>query len=87
MVVGATEYAALIYWGFTPIAVPEAIRFELTGALKPWVTAKDVILHILRHFDSEDLRKRFEITSDSLTNLWFVIEREYADLVHRASTG
>ena len=36
--VGATEYAALLYWGFTPIAVPESIRFELTGALRPGVT-------------------------------------------------
>jgi len=45
--VGATEYAALLYWGFTPIAVPESIRFELTGALRPGVTAKDVMLHIL----------------------------------------
>jgi 3-isopropylmalate/(R)-2-methylmalate dehydratase large subunit len=45
--VGATEYAALLYWGFTPMAVPESIRFELTGALRPGVTAKDVMLHIL----------------------------------------
>jgi 3-isopropylmalate/(R)-2-methylmalate dehydratase large subunit len=45
--VGATEYAALAYWGFTPIAVPESIRFELRGRLRPGVTAKDVMLHIL----------------------------------------
>jgi 3-isopropylmalate/(R)-2-methylmalate dehydratase large subunit len=45
--VGSTEYAALLYWGFTPIAVPESIRFELTGRLHPGVTAKDVMLHIL----------------------------------------
>jgi 3-isopropylmalate/(R)-2-methylmalate dehydratase large subunit len=45
--VGATEYAALIYWGFTPISVPESIRFELTGTLRAGVTAKDVMLHIL----------------------------------------
>jgi 3-isopropylmalate/(R)-2-methylmalate dehydratase large subunit len=45
--VGSTEYAALLYWGFTPIAVPESIRFELTGRLRPGVTAKDVMLHIL----------------------------------------
>jgi 3-isopropylmalate/(R)-2-methylmalate dehydratase large subunit len=48
--VGATEYAALIYWGFTPIAVPEAIRFELTGALPAGTTAKDVMLYILATF-------------------------------------
>ncbi|MEO8703674.1 MAG: aconitase family protein [Kofleriaceae bacterium] len=45
--VGSTEYAALIYWGFTPLAVPESIRFELVGRLAPGVTAKDVMLQIL----------------------------------------
>ncbi|MFP3902966.1 MAG: aconitate hydratase [Armatimonadota bacterium] len=30
------------------IAVPEVIGIRLTGELQPWVTAKDVILHILR---------------------------------------
>jgi 3-isopropylmalate/(R)-2-methylmalate dehydratase large subunit len=48
--VGATEYAALIHSGVTLVKVPESIRFELVGALKPGVTAKDVILHILLHF-------------------------------------
>jgi 3-isopropylmalate/(R)-2-methylmalate dehydratase large subunit len=48
--VGATEYAALLYWGFTPLAVPESIRFELTGKLSSGVTAKDVMLHILATF-------------------------------------
>ncbi len=45
--VGSTEYAALIYWGFTPLAVPESIRFELTGKLPDGCSAKDVMLHIL----------------------------------------
>ena len=45
--VGATEYAALLYWGFTPLAVPESIRFELTGRLPKGTSAKDVMLHIL----------------------------------------
>lgn len=48
--VGATEYAALIYWGFTPLSVPESIRFELTGTLRAGVTAKDVMLHILHTY-------------------------------------
>ncbi len=48
--VGSTEYAALLKWGFTPIAVPESIRFELAGSLNPGVTAKDVMLHILATF-------------------------------------
>jgi 3-isopropylmalate/(R)-2-methylmalate dehydratase large subunit len=48
--VGTSEYAALLYWGFTPIEVPETIRFELTGRLRQGVTAKDVMLHILDTF-------------------------------------
>ena len=48
--VGATEYAAMLRWGFTPIAVPESIRFELVGELAPGVTAKDVMLQILATF-------------------------------------
>ena len=48
--VGATEYAALVQCGFTIVEVPESIRFELTGALRPGCTAKDVMLHILATF-------------------------------------
>ncbi len=48
--VGATEYAGLIYSGFTFVQVPEAIRFELHGELDPGCTAKDVILRILETF-------------------------------------
>ncbi|MFO1010776.1 MAG: aconitase family protein [Planctomycetota bacterium] len=48
--VGATEYAGLIHSGFTFVQVPESIRFELTGELRPECTAKDLILHILATF-------------------------------------
>jgi 3-isopropylmalate/(R)-2-methylmalate dehydratase large subunit len=48
--VGATEYAGLIHSGFTFVKMPESIRFELTGALAPGVTAKDVMLHILETY-------------------------------------
>jgi 3-isopropylmalate/(R)-2-methylmalate dehydratase large subunit len=53
--VGATEYAALIHAGFTFIVVPESIRFELTGALRPGVTAKDVMLFILANHARQQL--------------------------------
>jgi 3-isopropylmalate/(R)-2-methylmalate dehydratase large subunit len=36
-----------LYWGFTPLAVPESIRFELVNALPAGTSAKDVMLHIL----------------------------------------
>ena len=48
--VGATEYAGLVYSGFTFVQVPESIRFELVGRLRPESTAKDLMLFILKHF-------------------------------------
>jgi len=48
--VGATEYANLVHAGFTPLTVPESIRFELEGELPEGVTAKDVMLYILMTF-------------------------------------
>lgn len=66
--VGATEYAALLYWGFTPIAVPESIRFELTGRLPKGVTAKDVMLHILATYAKREqtLNRVMEFGGDGL---------------------
>ena len=48
--VGSTEYAGLIHSGFTLVQVPESIRFELTGELREGVTAKDLILNILKTY-------------------------------------
>jgi 3-isopropylmalate/(R)-2-methylmalate dehydratase large subunit len=69
--VGSTEYAALIYWGFTPIAVPESIRFELTGTLAANVSAKDVMLHILATYAKREdtLNRVMEFGGDGLFRL------------------
>src|SRR5207237_164838 len=53
--VGTTEYANLVHAGFTMVEVSESIRFELTGALRPNVTAKDVMLHILLEYAKPQL--------------------------------
>ena len=53
--VGATEYASLIYSGFTFVKVPESIRFNLVGTLNKGCTAKDVILYILADHAREEL--------------------------------
>ena len=53
--VGATEYASLVYSGFTFAKVPESIRFELVGELNKGCTAKDVILHILADHARKEL--------------------------------
>jgi 3-isopropylmalate/(R)-2-methylmalate dehydratase large subunit len=69
--VGATEYAALLYWGFTPLAVPESIRFELTGKLRSGVSAKDVMLHILATYAKREqtLNRVMEFGGDGLFQL------------------
>ncbi|GAB4569052.1 MAG: hypothetical protein Tsb0020_23000 [Haliangiales bacterium] len=69
--VGATEYAALIYWGFTPLRVPESIRFELRGQLRAGVTAKDVMLYILDTYAKreETLNRVMEFGGDGLLAL------------------
>jgi 3-isopropylmalate/(R)-2-methylmalate dehydratase large subunit len=69
--VGATEYAALLYWGFTPLAVPESIRFELTGTLPSGTSAKDVMLHILATYAKreETLNRVMEFGGEGLFSL------------------
>ena len=69
--VGATEYAALLYSGCTPLSVPESIRFELVGQLQPGVTAKDVMLHLLNTFAKREqtLNRIMEFAGEGLFTL------------------
>ncbi len=69
--VGATEYAGLIYSGFTLVQVPESIRFELKGELSDGVTAKDVILYILQRYavSEETLDRVMEFGGPGLASL------------------
>lgn len=69
--VGATEYAALAYSGFTFVQVPESIRFDLHGELDPGCTAKDVILHILTTFAKREdtLNRSMEFGGPGLRSL------------------
>jgi 3-isopropylmalate/(R)-2-methylmalate dehydratase large subunit len=69
--VGATEYASLVYDGFTTVEVPESIRFELVGALPATCTAKDVMLHILLRYAREEktLNRVMEFTGPGLASL------------------
>jgi len=69
--VGATEYANLVYSGFTAVEVTESIRFELVGTLQPNVTAKDVMLHILLAYAKPQmtLDRIMEFTGPGLRSL------------------
>ncbi len=69
--VGATEYASLIYSGFTFVKVPESIRFDLFGTLMDGCTAKDVILYILSDHAREELtlNRSMEFGGEGLLSL------------------
>jgi len=69
--VGTTEYANLVHAGFTMVEVSESIRFELTGELRPNVTAKDVMLHILLQYakPQQTLDRIMEFTGPGLRSL------------------
>jgi homoaconitase/3-isopropylmalate dehydratase large subunit len=69
--VGATEYAALVHSGFTMVEVPESIRFELSGKLRPEVTAKDLMLHILLEYAKPQatLNRVIEFTGGGVSTL------------------
>ncbi len=69
--VGATEYAALVHSGFTMVEVPESIRFELSGKLRPNVTAKDLMLQILLEYAKPQatLNRVIEFTGPGVSTL------------------
>lgn len=69
--VGSTEYANLVQSGFTQVEVSESIRFELVGALKENVTAKDVMLFILLNYAKAQmtLDRIMEFTGPGLRSL------------------
>lgn len=46
--VGATEMANSWVTGYLRCKLPQTLRIELDGVLRPGVTAKDVVLHLLR---------------------------------------
>jgi 3-isopropylmalate/(R)-2-methylmalate dehydratase large subunit len=69
--VGATEYAALVHSGFTLVEVPESIRSELVGKLRPNATAKDLMLHILLRYAKPEatLGRAMEFTGPGVSTL------------------
>ncbi|MDD3612662.1 MAG: 3-isopropylmalate dehydratase large subunit [Caldicoprobacterales bacterium] len=68
--VGSTDMAAGMATGKAWFKVPEAIRFNLTGSLKPWVSGKDVILHIIGKIGVDGaLYKSMEFGGEGLGSL------------------
>lgn len=68
--VGSTDMAAGMATGKAWFKVPEAIHFNLTGSLKPWVSGKDVILHIIGKIGVDGaLYKSMEFGGEGLGSL------------------
>ena len=67
---GSTDMAAGMVTGKAWSKVPSAIRFNLTGKPKKWVSGKDVILHIIGMIGVDGaLYKSMEFTGDGIKNL------------------
>ena len=68
--VGSTDMAAGMATGELWFKVPEAIKFNITGKLRPYVSGKDVILHIIGMIGVDGaLYKSMEFTGNGLENL------------------
>ena len=68
--VGSTDMAAGMVTGKAWFKVPSAIRFELVGKPSPWVSGKDVILHIIGMIGVVGaLYKSMEFTGEGVKHL------------------
>lgn len=68
--VGSTDMAAGMATGKAWFKVPAAIKFNLTGRLREWVSGKDVILHIIGMIGVDGaLYKSMEFVGEGVGNL------------------
>ena len=68
--VGSTDMGAGMITGKAWFKVPSAIRFILTGKMKPWVSGKDVILHIIGMIGVDGaLYRSMEFMGEGVANL------------------
>ena len=68
--VGSTDMGAAMAVGYTWFKVPSAIRVNLTGALRPYVSGKDVILTLIGMIGVDGARyQSLEFTGPGVANL------------------
>ena len=68
--VGSTDMAAGMASGENWFKVPSAIKVELKGKLQPWVSGKDVILHLIGRIGLDGaLYKSLEFTGEGVQEL------------------
>ncbi len=67
---GSTDIGMAMATGQTWFMVPETIRFNLNGNLKPWVTGKDIILYIIGKIGVDGaLYKAMEFTGSTINSI------------------
>ncbi len=68
--VGSTDMAAGMATGKAWFKVPSAIKVELKGTLRPWVSGKDVILHLIGQIGVDGaVYKSLEFTGEGVSSL------------------
>ena len=68
--VGSTDMAVGMATGECWFKVPEAVKVVLTGKLKPWVSGKDVILHLIGEIGVDGaLYQSLEFTGDGVSSI------------------
>ena len=68
--VGSTDMAVGMATGECWFKVPEAIKVVLKGKLKPWVSGKDVILHLIGEIGVDGaLYQSLEFTGDGVSSI------------------
>lgn len=67
---GGLDVAVAMAQGTYSLTVPKVLKVELTGSLKPWVSAKDVILYVLQQLTVKGgVGKIIEYTGDGVKTL------------------
>ena len=68
--VGSTDMAVAMATGECWFKVPDAIKVELKGRLQPWVSGKDIILHLIGLIGVDGaLYQSLEFTGDGVSTL------------------
>lgn len=68
--VGSTDMAAGMATGKAWFKVPSAIKVELAGSLNPWISGKDVILHLIGEIGVDGaLYQSLEFTGEGVASL------------------
>ena len=68
--VGSTDMAVGMATGECWFKVPEAVKVVLTGKMKPWVSGKDVILHLIGEIGVDGaLYQSLEFTGDGVKEI------------------